>query len=434
MKSSGRARISEAVAQMPAVNHHEHAWRSFSIDQPWEYDLPLFLCQGYLSGDLSAAGFHQKPDMFDYLDDLRDSGGVERVWSELRPYLDHVRSTSYFRYLLRTLSDLFHITEEEIFADRWRLASDRVREYSRQHRGRGAELCTRLGVSATVLDTNVGAAALPPIDTGGHRVLHVARLDMFIHEKRGLANALAEVPARDFDEWLAIFDDTFHRSLDAGAVGLKMGLAYNRRIEFSEPSKGSAARVFEADLLAATPAEKTVYQDFMANRLCRLCVEADVPLQIHSGIQAGTGFTLEDTKPTLLTSLFQRHGDLRVDLFHGGYPWCVQAGLMAKYFPNVYVDGCWLSHISPSVYRTALTSWIETVPMNKILAWGGDHTILEHSYGSLAEAKDLITDVLAGMVDRGYMGTELAVAVARRVLHDNGVEFWRLGGMEGVNG
>ena len=42
---------------------------------------------------------------------------------------------------------------------------------------------------------------------------------------------------------------------------------------------------------------------------------------------------------------------------------------MAKYFPNVYIDGCWLTHISPTGFKRGLTEWLETVPMNKIFAW-----------------------------------------------------------------
>jgi len=418
--------IASAIADMAVVNHHEHAWQSFSMDHEQEFDLPYLLCESYLGGDLEAAGFRQEPDLFDYLSNPQIPNGMEKAWRMLRPFLDRVRSTSYFRYLLRSMNDLFGVTEEDIFSGRWRDASERIRRYSREHKGKGSALCSQMRVAATILDASLGPAQLPHVDPGDHRVLHVTRMDMFIHEERELAKTLDEYPAKDLEQWLAAFDGIFHRSLKAGAVGFKSGLAYNRRIEYSDPSKDKVARIFKRGLLSASPAEKTTYQDFMMNRLCRLCTEADVPLQIHTGIQAGTGHVLEDTRPTLLTGLFRRHGDLRVDLFHGGYPWYIHAGLMAKYFPNVYVDGCWLTHISPSAYRAALTSWIETVPMNKIFAWGGDHNILEPSYASLALAKDLVADVLAELVDRGYFDVDLALEVARRIFHDNGVEFWRI--------
>jgi len=82
--------------------------------------------------------------------------------------------------------------------------------------------------------------------------------------------------------------------------------------------------------------------------------------------------------------------------------------------------------VSPSAYRRALIGWIETVPANKIFAWGGDSAILEHTYASLRLAKDLIAEVLSDLVERGYFGVEEALFVARRILHDNGAAFWRL--------
>ena len=99
---------------------------------------------------------------------------------------------------------------------------------------------------------------------------------------------------------------------------------------------------------------------------------------------------------------------------------------MAKYFRNVFVDGCWLHHISPSAYRAALTSWIETVPHSKIFAWGGDQRTLEGSLASLVQARDLVADVLADLVQREYFSMELALEVGARVLYKNGLEFWRL--------
>jgi hypothetical protein len=64
--------------------------------------------------------------------------------------------------------------------------------------------------------------------------------------------------------------------------------------------------------------------------------------------------------------------------------------------------------------------------MNKIFAWGGDHVILEQSFSSLLMAKDMLSEALSDMVDRGSLDRKTALAVARSILHDNGRAFWRL--------
>ena len=433
MSNATHEGLSAAIAEMPVFNTHEHAWKSFSGPAAIEFDLPYFLSSDYISGDLVTAGFlpdGTHPDLLTeppaYLTDPRLPDEADSAWERLRPYLDRVRNTSYFRYRLRGAKEMFDVSEQDIFSDRWREASDKIRAYSRANKGRGAALCSRMGVAATVLDANLGPGRIPEGDYGDHRIVHVARMDAFIHGARGLAETMAEHSTGHLDAWLACFDKVFQASLDAGAAGFKSGLAYNRPIEYGEPSWEQAARVFRRGVMEASVGEQAAFQDFMMNHLCQRCVEADVPMQIHTGIQAGVRQVLEDARPTLLSSLFRRHPDLRVDLFHGGYPWCVEAGLMAKYFPNVHVNGCWLSHISPSAYREALRSWVQTVPMTKIFAFGGDHTLLELSQGALLEAKDLISDALGSLVDEGYFGIDVAVETAKRILHDNASDFWRL--------
>jgi len=38
-------------------------------------------------------------------------------------------------------------------------------------------------------------------------------------------------------------------------------------------------------------------------------------------------------------------------IFHGGYPYGQELSTMAKNFPGVYIDMCWLAIISPQVVR-----------------------------------------------------------------------------------
>ena len=279
--------IAGAIADMPVINHHEEAWKSFSPEHGEEYDLPHFLFNLYLGGDIASAGYGFGSKHVDYLGNPTLPEDTEEAWNAIRPYLDKVRSTSYFCYLLKSLNDLFDITEEDLFSENWREASERVVAYSRKHKGKGGELCKRMNVTATILDGKLGADMFSKLDAGNHQLIHIARMDMFIHEERGLLGTIKQYSTKDFDEWLGYFDAKFHDYLKAGTRGFKSGLAYNRSIDYSNPSKDEAAKVFQAGLLDASPDEKTIYQDYMMNRLCRMCIEADVPLQIHTGMQAG---------------------------------------------------------------------------------------------------------------------------------------------------
>jgi predicted TIM-barrel fold metal-dependent hydrolase len=124
--------------------------------------------------------------------------------------------------------------------------------------------------------------------------------------------------------------------------------------------------------------------------------------------------------------LFRDYHKVNFILFHGGYPYIKEIAVLAKYFPNVYLDACWLSDISVSGYKRALNEWIELVPSNKILAYGGDHTMIEHTYASLLLAKDLISDVFTEKIMSGYFNINGARAVMRKILNLNACNLYSL--------
>jgi predicted TIM-barrel fold metal-dependent hydrolase len=93
--------------------------------------------------------------------------------------------------------------------------------------------------------------------------------------------------------------------------------------------------------------------------------------------------------------------------------------VLAKIFPNVYVDFCWAHIISGSLSRRTLHEMLETVPANKIFGYGGDYRYPELSYAHAKMARQNIARVLAGKVAEGFFTETEAVGVARMILHDN---------------
>jgi predicted TIM-barrel fold metal-dependent hydrolase len=160
--------------------------------------------------------------------------------------------------------------------------------------------------------------------------------------------------------------------------------------------------------------------------VCEKCAEFNLPFEIHTGLQAGNFNKLTYTNPLLLDNLIRDYRKVNFVLFHGGFPYIYEIGVLAKYFPNVYLDACWLSDISISSYKRALSEWLEIVPSNKIFAWGGDQNIIEHSYASLLLAKDLIADVFVEKIDSGYFNKNLALSVMKKILRDNPVNLYKL--------
>jgi len=285
------------------------------------------------------------------------------------------------------------------------------------------EILDRMKLYRVILDIS-GTA--PPNNkiVKDERLVQVVRMDGFINGNLNVVKNFTDAKVHSFDDYLDALDQAFQTVVKADAVGIKSGLAYQRILFYDDVAKADAEKIFVKGLNNADAQERKKFDDFMMHAVCEKCAEYKLPFQIHTGIQAGNYNTITNAKPTHLTNLFRKFSDVQFDLFHGGYPYMQEAGLLAKYFPNVYLDACWLAHISPAAYKRGLDEWLEIVPSNKIFAWGGDHGIIEHSYASLKLAKDLVSDVLASKVVSGYFSLKTALSVAEKIMGENAIKVY----------
>ena len=58
-------------------------------------------------------------------------------------------------------------------------------------------------------------------------------------------------------------------------------------------------------------------------------------------------------------------------LFHGGYPWVGETGVIVMRFRNVWVDACWLPTLSYTMAKRAFQEWLDAFPSDRIM-WGAD--------------------------------------------------------------
>jgi hypothetical protein len=97
----------------------------------------------------------------------------------------------------------------------------------------------------------------------------------------------------------------------------------------------------------------------------------------------------------------------------------MELGVLAKNFPNVFIDMCWGHVISPEASRRALVEWLDTVPANKISAFGGDYGFVDGVYGHQYIARRNVAAALAVKVDDGSMSLTRATEIATWVFVDN---------------
>ncbi len=169
--------------------------------------------------------------------------------------------------------------------------------------------------------------------------------------------------------------DWWRRPEKRAPICLKTTLAYERTLQFENVTKAQANKVFGRPRKDLTSEEIKQFEDFIMWRLVELSAKHDLPFQIHTG-QA----RIQGSNPMLLVDLIQDNPKTKFILFHGGFPWVGETGVIAMRFHNVWIDSCWLPTLSYTMAKRAYTEWLEVCPSNRIM-WGSDTGTAEGIYG-----------------------------------------------------
>jgi len=225
---------------------------------------------------------------------------------------------------------------------------------------------------------------------------------------------------RSLDDHLDAVRRYVARVKSEGAVGLKM--VSN---PYKEPKRDEALGAFESlrnGAVARLPVPNPL-RDYIVDQTIAIAAENDLVVCVHTGYW-GDFRTLD---PLHMIPILQRHPRARFDIYHVGYPWVREALMLGKGFPNVWLNFCWTHIISQRFAMDALDEAIDLVPMNKLLAFGGDYGLpVEKVYGHLAMARDDVARVLAKRIERRQMTETQALALARKWFWDNPKELYRL--------
>ena len=426
-------RIQEEIEDIALLNTHEHLM-SEKARLSQEIDL-FYWFSHYASSDLVSAGMPEET-----LEDIRNPNRpLDERWAAFTPYWKEVRTTGYGRALLLAARDLFDVPD--------------INEVTYQELSEKISASNREGWYRYVLQerANIELSILHPLEEIDPTPLEEIDRELFapvlpMGEYITPCNAVelrrleqkTGVAIHSLDDLLAAMDAVLERGLAAGVVGLKVGLAYSRSLYFEKVIRADAERVFNrlhrypfdhvdgSQLPPVSWAEAKPLQDYLMHQVVRRAIEHHLPIQVHTGLQEGNANFLSNANPLHLTNLLVEYQEARFDLFHAGYPYQGEVAALVKNFPNAYADLCWVHIISPWVARQTLHEWIETLPANKIFAFGGDYIFVEGSYAHSRMARSNVAQVLAEKVEAGYLIEDEAIVLARKLLHDNAVRFFHL--------
>jgi predicted TIM-barrel fold metal-dependent hydrolase len=420
-------RIKLAVDSIWLVDTHEHLITEEGRKKHYTTDL-FYLMGNYFRYDLITAGMPEEEVEFVY--DERQPVGDR--WKVFQPWWEKTKNTGYGLCVRKSAHGLFGV--DEINENTWEILNTALLKTNRDGWYRHV-LKDKARVAVSIVDPLERFTELDN-DYPDDYFLKVRRFDNFIKAgKRALREAEEQsgIPVRSFGDYLTAVDTVFAEAVtEEGIVGVKSGLAYSRSLYYEDVPGEIAESVFNRvfsgeDTVSADEYKKL--QDFMMHHILRLASRYGLPVQIHTGMLAGNRNRnpIENTNARLLMNLFLKFRDVRFVIFHGSYPYMDELGYLAKIFPNVYIDMCWMEIISPAAAKQALEEWLFTVPANKIMAFGGDvGNSVEWVYGHAEMARKMVAEVLTEMVFKKYYSEEEAISIAHKLLHDNAWELFSI--------
>lgn len=412
-------RIRNYVFNMEIVDTHEHLANKESWENSPSLDFMMLLHQ-YADDDIKSAGMG-KPEFAEL---LTGKYTVQQKWQRIKPFWENAKTTGYGRCVLLSIDKLFGI--KELNDTTVLVLTDKLKEAYKTDWYKEV-LQNRSKIKHAILD--VGNSRIK-----GDMFRNVEKFDMFIrvfgeNDIRRLSRQYG-AKATTLHEYEQMLNNAFADAVERGIIGVKSALAYHRTLDYQDVPHNTAEAVFNKMVSNPDSAfsfdQVKPFQDYMMHRIIRLAGKYDLPIRFHTGLQAGDGNYIRNSDPALLANLFLEYRDVNFVIFHGGYPYGGEFGSLAKNFRNVYIDLCWLYIISPSYSERYLHEWIETVPANKIMAFGGDYENVETVYGHALMDREVIVRVLVEKVRTAYLTEAEAIDIARKMLFQNAVDLFKL--------
>jgi len=416
-------RIEKVVNDIRLIDTHEHFSTEESVLQDSVFDF-THLFQQYIKDDLKSAGM--SPTVFNMISNKNFS--ITDRWEMFKPFWDATRATGYGRIPLIAANDLYGIGDinDDTYLELSKRINDSMKPGWYKH-----VLKEKAGIDLSIVDVG-------HVQFDKDFYVHVERFDDFIYlfsasEIMGLGQTHG-VEVNSLDDYVLALETAFQAGLEYNMVGVKSGLAYRRILKYDNVSKENAEEVFTKIVTRDSSLPRLSFesvkplQDYMMHRVLDLADKHDLPVQLHTGLHAGNGNIITNSKPTHLNNLFHKYPDVEFCIFHSSYPYGGELSVLAKNFPNVFIDMCWTQVISPYYSERYLHEWLETVPANKIMAFGGDYQHVESVYAHSVMARRVVSKVLIEKVANGYITETEAIDIANRILRENAMEIFKLGG------
>jgi predicted TIM-barrel fold metal-dependent hydrolase len=412
-------RLKAALDATPAIDTHDHLW-------PFD-KLPGYVETEHGKGMNLAGLWHNS--YYRWINPLtpwKPGQKFDDWWDKARHDFADARATSFYRYQLPAFQDLYGIDFDRITDEQARQLNDRIYRNYLDQRWLYEVVTEKANIELMFNDPYWARFDFKQDYPFTVVVFNVTTLVRGFHPSEFKAPAddpyhfarQKERKIESLDDYLDVLDLLFREAKTKGAVCLKTTLAYQRTLLFENVSKERATRAFGKPKSELSADQIKDFEDFIMWRLVELSGKHGLPFQIHTG-QA----RIQGSNPMLLVDLIEANPKTKFILFHGGYPWVGETGVIAMRHKNVWIDSCWLPTLSYRTAKRAYHEWLEAMPSNRIM-WGADCNHAEGIYGATEYTRRCLAEVLAEKVDHGDLIEEHALRIGRQILRDNALELF----------
>lgn len=429
--------LREAIAKLPVIDTHDH---TFGPQSAPEYKEPIAsLIQGYFGSDLISAGAETEIEM---LNDVNIP--TEKKWPIFQKFWKRTEHTAYAKVTKIIMQQQYSENEMSISALKriseklLKLRDEKVYYGILKKAGikcRLVNICYLHGDSFSLhpglKEYIEGKYKIPDCD---RMLIPLLTFHQVARSHAGVQAiaALVDKYVTNLDQFLEVCYGIFQKMKEQGAIGMKDQSAYDRVINFENVPRSEAEKLFNIILenprsSLGWPQAKPL-DDYLFHRFLDMAEKLDLPVQMHTGHMAGIRNDIVKTNAINLTSTIELHQKVQFDLFHGNWPYMGELLYLAKNFPNVHIDLCWVNIVDPYYTRHLLCDAITTVPHSKIHVFGADYgDVPEYAAAHLEIARDVTASALAEMVERQWIGEGEAKEIAADWFFNNPNEFFNLG-------
>jgi len=408
-----RDEILELLKNVPLADTHEHLLNEKDRIEKGPKDIGIFFTQ-YLDAEWELCGMPTEE-----VEKLRDPGiSALEKWRIVKPYYKLIRNNAYGQMIRRSLNILYGIDD---FSDEniENIQSSIEQSIQPGYYKKILELCKIDHCQVNALDAPLYR---PPDIKSMYGDLCVttlcSNLDINIVEK------LLGKKVRSLKNLTDAIDLVFELH-GKDAIAIKNQAAYTRALHFARWEDAVVEHSFDFCLRKkwnVEAGERKPLEDHLTHYTIKKAFEYCLPYKFHTGMTAGCNSTLFYTVRDHAADcayLCTEHPDVNFIFMHMMYPYQHEALALAKQYPNAYIDMCWSWMVNPMAAIQFLKEAITSIPLHKILLFGGDVSYIELLPGHVDMARQGVAQALYELVNEKWLKIEDIQPLIERLFTGN---------------